>query len=260
MLLLHTRLVTRTAFNTTFRNVRYRSGRGAQPSLQMPAYKPQQSHRIAAKEFGEIPSDLGLLPNTFVMPRGQNLPSLFRAPRSRLQLELERTKRRVLDLRDKIVFLFLAKTKLRLFEPRKIAMSLHKDMYTAFAQGDFETLRLICGDGLFDSFKKRLMTRGKNRVEWSLLNYVTRPRIVSNKANYYSDEIWRRQVVVRIHSVQSLTKVDTHGYVIPKESTTKEVVEYIVVEKKKVSGVESPWFVWGTTNESTAQSQVNPPR
>lgn len=46
---------------SAIRNVRYKGGnRGTQ--LPMPKVRPQQSHRIAAQELGELPADLGLLP------------------------------------------------------------------------------------------------------------------------------------------------------------------------------------------------------
>lgn len=48
------------------RNVRYKSTRGGLPTMEMPAIKPQQSHRIAAKELGELPPDMGLLSGSFV--------------------------------------------------------------------------------------------------------------------------------------------------------------------------------------------------
>ncbi|KAA8914808.1 hypothetical protein FN846DRAFT_236583 [Sphaerosporella brunnea] len=233
-------------------NVRFKGSRGPpQPIIQMPAVKPQQSHRIAIQELGELPSDMGLLPDTFIMPTGKNLPSLIKSPTLRLQLESRRLEQRILDWRDKLIFRFMSKTKLQLFEPKKVAVSLHHDMYTAFAQGDVETLRLICGDGLFDSFKKRLMTRGRNRMAWKLHQYLEPPRIVSNKAHHYAGtNLSRRQAVVRIHSLQSLTKIAPNGQIVEGTDTPREVTEYVVVERKKVNGTESPWFVWGTTNET----------
>ncbi|KAF8249723.1 hypothetical protein K440DRAFT_621192 [Wilcoxina mikolae CBS 423.85] len=239
-----------------FRNVRYKSSRGAPPTMEMPAIRPQQSHRIAARELGELPTDMGLLPDTFIMPTGKNLPSLIISPTLRLQLELRRLGQRIYDWRDKLVYRYFA-GKLHLWEPKNVAVSLHKDMYTAFSQGDLETLRLICGDGLLESFKKRLMTRGRTRVEWKLHEYVRPARIVSNKAHYYTGmNLSRRQAVVRIHSLQSLTKFNPQGQIVEGTNIPKEVVEYLVIEKKKVDGVESPWYIWGTTAETT----VNPPK
>lgn len=73
----------------------------------------------------------------------------------------------------------------------------------AARRGDVETLRLICGEGLLDSFQKRLMARGRTRVEWNLHSYVETPRVVSHKAAQYAGTaLSRQQVVVRIHSLQ----------------------------------------------------------
>jgi protein MBA1 len=70
-------------------------------------------------------------------------------------------------------------------------------------RGDVETLRLICGEGLLDSFQKRLMARGRTRVEWRLHDYIEKPRVVSHKAALYAGTpLGIQQVVVRIHSLQ----------------------------------------------------------
>lgn len=62
---------------------------------------------------------------------------------------------------------------------------------------------MICGEGLLQSFAKRLFTRGQMQMEWKLHRYVRSIRIVSNKAACYAGmSLFRRQAVVRIHSVQ----------------------------------------------------------
>lgn len=50
--------------------------------------------------------------------------------------------------------------------------------------------------------------------------------------------------------IQSLTKFTPQGKIVPGTEIPKEVVEYLVVEKKKLAGVETPWHIWGTTTES----------
>ncbi|KAL7265811.1 hypothetical protein RUND412_011662 [Rhizina undulata] len=227
-----------------------------QAHMAMPHVKAQPSTRIVSKEHGETPGDIGLLQGTFVMPTGRNLPSMFTSPRQRLRLEMHRLKQRFLDVRDMAVFRWQSKMKLKVFEPKAIATALHRDMYTAFAEGDLESLRLICGDGLLESFKKRIAARGRNgsKMQWRLVKMIKRPRIVSNKAHYYVGmNMDRRQAVVRIHSLQSLTKLDNKGEAIPGTGEPKEVLEYVVVEKRASGGTESRWYVWGTTEETTLE-------
>ena len=137
-----------------------------------------------------------------------------------------------------------------------------------------ETLHKICGVGLLESFNKRLLTRGnKTTVRWQLDSYLDPTRAVSHKAMQYAIlDLNRRQVVFRIHSRQArpphspwaspaeltipspLQKVTrsrrSDGAVL--EETLRDVVEYLVLEKTTVRGIESPWFIWGTTSESSA--------
>lgn len=187
------------------------------------------------------------------------------------------------------VFKWTTKQKLRIWEPKKVAPSLHKDMYTAFAEweawirsqcllrliwktsGDLDSLRLLCGDGLLNSFQKRIAARRHTQMKWKLHKLLSRPKVVSNKAHHYMGyDQDRRQAIVRIHSlqvlphahtprqheveywacIQSLSKFDAQGKHLKGEP--KEVVEYLVIEKNYHMGKESPWYVWGTTEETTS--------
>lgn len=49
----------------------------------------EKSLKLRAKEMSldNMPTDLGLLPGTFIRPEGKNMPSIFRAPRDRLRME-----------------------------------------------------------------------------------------------------------------------------------------------------------------------------
>ncbi|CUS14490.1 unnamed protein product [Tuber aestivum] len=255
--------------------VRYKSiGKGLK--FAPPPAKPQQSVRVAA-QVGQEGADIGLFPDTFIMPTGKNLPSLFTFPRERLYLERRRIKQRLIDLREylptypptfpntnphplpsKLVFRFTTKHPLRSSQTRKFGEALHKNMYTAFAIGDIDALRPICGDGLLFSFRQRLSVRPSNvRMEWRLHRMLSRPRVVSSKAHHYAVvEMARRQVVVRLHSMQSLAKITLgkRGEVLTREGgEEREVVEYLVIEKKYNKGVESTWSVWGTTEETTVE-------
>jgi hypothetical protein len=51
----------------------------------------------AALQTGKMPNDVGLLPDTFVMPRGARLPSWSGAFRDRWRLEKKRAWVRITD-------------------------------------------------------------------------------------------------------------------------------------------------------------------
>jgi protein MBA1 len=50
---------------------------------------PEKSLKTRAKELSldTMPTDLGLLPGTFVKPEEKNLPSFFKEPKDRLRME-----------------------------------------------------------------------------------------------------------------------------------------------------------------------------
>jgi hypothetical protein len=51
-----------------------------------------------AAKLDQFPTDVGLLPGTFIRPTGVNLPSIFSSPKDRLTLELRWAKTRVTDI------------------------------------------------------------------------------------------------------------------------------------------------------------------
>lgn len=56
----------------------------------MPVKRPlEKSLKIRAKEMSldNVPTDLGLLPGTFIRPEWKNMPSIFHEPRDRLRME-----------------------------------------------------------------------------------------------------------------------------------------------------------------------------
>lgn len=56
----------------------------------MPVKRPlERSLKMRAKEMSldNMPTDLGLLPGTFIRPEGKNMPSIFREPMDRLRME-----------------------------------------------------------------------------------------------------------------------------------------------------------------------------
>jgi len=157
------------------------------------------------------------------------------------------------------------------------AVQMHKDMYTAFAEGDLETLRKMCAEGLLASFGARLSHRPEGeKWTWTLQSYVGTPRIVSNTAGQLPLETGSgdrgsalRQVVVQIRSKQSLVKETVEDKSkrrrVGKGNSTdaaveetgsprvKEVTEYLVLQRRMWRGVEEPWIVWGFAEETTLE-------
>jgi len=128
-------------------------------------------------------------------------------------------------------------------------------MYAAFAEGDVQLLDTICCDGLRESFRSRIASRPQGeRWEWELVKYTKRPRVLSHRAASLGIEgMGLRQAVVRIASRQRLTRYKANGTVVPGSGQEKEIVEYLVIQKKLEKAAEQEWVVWGTTEETTLE-------
>ena len=87
-------------------------------------------------------------------------------------------------------------------------------------------------------------------MRWTLLEHTARARVVSDRAAKLPlDLAGLRQAVVRIQSRQRLDRFGQDGKRLGGD--TKEVCEYLVLQRRLMNGKESPWLVWGTTNETT---------
>jgi protein MBA1 len=125
-------------------------------------------------------------------------------------------------------------------------------MYTAFAEGDLMTLKKICADGLRESLGARISRRGKEKWTWELIRYTKRAKVMSHKGvSLGRDGMAIRQAVVRISSLQRLTRYRPDGEAIPGTGQEKKVKEYLVIQKRMLGGKEADWHVWGTTEETT---------
>jgi len=131
-------------------------------------------------------------------------------------------------------------------------------MYTAFAEGDSTTLRKICTDGIYDSMRARIGARARGeKVQWELVQYNKRAKVVSNRAARLPMEgAAIRQAVVRICSRQKLTRWrKVRGKdeleMVTGSGKEKNVVEYVVVQRRCAGWKEEDWQVWGTTGETT---------
>ena len=67
-----------------------------------------------------------------------------------------------------------------------------------------------------------------------------------------------RQHVVKIRSVQSIDTLLKKGATPVEDQYVtgekKRMVEYVVVQKRYIKGVEGKWLVWGTVQETPAST------
>ncbi|KAK7731316.1 hypothetical protein SLS57_001252 [Botryosphaeria dothidea] len=255
--------------------------------------KDMQKHKamphtstMTKQSIDEMPNDVGLMPDTFVRPTGAKMPSLFTEPRLRLKVEKLWVKTRFYDIVSRLVYKWSTTTKPRPVISRRgiprLALELHKDMYTAFAYGDVQHLSRICTDGVFGSFRSRINARNPNeRYYWTRLSH-SRPQIVSDRVvkipvpgvDTQKRPCCIRQVIFRIKSKQSLVKgivrkdrngtqklLDAAGKELPvgedgevtmerMQQDAKDVQEYFVLQKRMWMGKEERWFAWGLVEEA----------
>lgn len=211
-----------------------------------------------------MPSDVGIFDDTFITPSGSDLPSLFSNPHGLIKLQWWRLRYRLRDFVTCLAFKWASPSVKSWYNPvvklnrSKIAPSaiaLHQTMYTAFGDEDVHTLRKICVDGLYDSFRSRIASRPKGeRVKWELVKYNKSAKLVSNRASRFPSP-WQdaaiRQAIVRISSRQKLTRLNSNGEIIPGTGKEKDVVEYLVVQQKYWQWRGEDWQVWGTTDVTT---------
>ncbi|KAF8849708.1 hypothetical protein BDZ45DRAFT_634016 [Acephala macrosclerotiorum] len=237
-----------------------------QPQVARPTQQAERSMRVVQKELAQIPSDLGILEGTFITPRGENAPSLFQTPRSFLKLHYHRIKYRLRDRFSLIVLKFSSpkekgflKRSLKILRStlKPTAVALHRQMYTSFAEGDIALLRRICTDGIYESFRARIGNRPRGEtVQWELVKYNKRPRIVSHRgARLPIEGAAVRQAIIQICSRQKLTRSRKlkggEVEVVPGSGKEKDVVEYVVLQQRIEAWKPGSWQVWGTTGETT---------
>ena len=91
---------------------------------------------------------------------------------------------------------------------------------------------------------------------WALRRYTAFPRIMSSRAVVIPDlkETAFRQHVVKIRSLQRLRSTDRDK----QSDTEKKVTDYIVIQKRIVSGKEEDWKIWGMIKESDIEEIAKP--
>jgi protein MBA1 len=160
------------------------------------------------------------------------------------------------------------------------AKDLHKQLYTAFAEGDVATLKDITGETLLDTFRSRLSQRQPHeRVLWELVKYKGWTRKVMHVTVPYPMNVGGlpvglQQAIVKIRSVQRMktgtvsqaktmgakpvaTTADTNTEVVWGESKEKTVTEYVVIQRQLVKGKQEPWHIWGFAKEFDIKELAN---
>lgn len=232
--------------------------------------------QLRKMKASEIPSDMGLLPETLLMPTLRYRPSLFSSQfKKRLRLEWASFTQPFADLAR---FFYLTwwtakknpidgkkpKTPLLLRDRYVIAQDLHRRLYTAIANDDSETIEKIACTGLkrqlqirFDQRKAQKLPKEDLKIEYTGFNSPKMPwlihalipgpfkgvQIVADRyaALPVGEDASLRQIFARIRSVQTLDKNDGRG---PRRVPKTEIV---VFQQMKIDGVEDDWMIWGTT-------------
>jgi mitochondrial protein MBA1 len=156
------------------------------------------------------------------------------------------------------------------------ALKLHKSLYHAISTGNRKALSTLCADNIEAQYQSRIARRleAQERLSWELVKYVEKPRVVSMKAGatplmLEGIPVGMQQAVVRIRSLQklktgTLVRSGRGGGAKGKEQDvewekekTKDVTEYIVVQRRLMQGDYEPWKVWGFIVEFDANAELN---
>ncbi|KAL2853894.1 hypothetical protein BJY01DRAFT_49942 [Aspergillus pseudoustus] len=243
-------------------------------SMKQPA-QPSMKARGMNVSRSELPQDIGILPGTFIRPLWSGLPSIFTQPKERLHFEWLWLKS---GFQNFFSLVFFSKFKgnakpLLLKERRQIALKLHKQMYSAFADGDVKTLRKVCCTGLANDLARRISARPQGeKVTWSLEKYNRSPSTLFTGIRVMADRLTEipelpnssvRQVTVRITSRQSTGKVQkpkpgAKELMEQPAAKSRDCIEYIVIQKFQWMGEEDEWRIWGQTTATTVDDLSSP--
>jgi protein MBA1 len=233
----------------------------AQPSISR-AQKEQQEAMIRS---GQVPDDVGLLQDTFILPRAAG-------DRWSWRLRKRWAWVRMLDTYGMIAFKWLVKPrpKFELSQIASKASEMHREMYGAFAEGNLASVQSKVCTGLYGSLRGRVQQRAPNTyLRWSVKKQLSSPKLCSFKAAVLpgpkgeSSEERNAQIqaVVKLHTLQSLQHVKKVSKRVNQKMVTseeligaeeeKESVEYVVLQKTLRRGKMNNWQLWGFTNETT---------
>ncbi|KAI5271269.1 hypothetical protein E4T47_05409 [Aureobasidium subglaciale] len=266
---------TRLFSNTSTCNAGVRKKKSFAPretSLKQPS---QKSFEVMKKEqmknIDQMPNDVGLIPGTFIMPTGNQLPSLTADFKTRFALEKHRIWLRIKEIFGRHYmgyFHVKPRADFQTSQIPSISKDLYTQMYTSFSQGNLAPIMPKLCENIAQSLEARIEARGPNTgMIWSLHQWLAEPKVVSHKYMPMSLEDNKdktkqttvQQVVVRMQSLQSLKmvkKVKQGGKVVEvmdeqsSQASPKAVTEYLVVQRLCKRGKMGDWMIWGTTTES----------
>ncbi|KAJ5726397.1 uncharacterized protein N7483_007754 [Penicillium malachiteum] len=215
-----------------------------------------------------MPTDVGILPGTFVRPLWRNLPSVFQNPRDRWQIEWAWIRSSIQNLMSLVMYCKKGNDlPLLLKDRRKIARLLYDDMYTAFAQGDSSGIRRLCCEGLSKDLVNQIESRPKNqKVSWKLVKWLRGPstyftgiRVMSDRGTQIHEfpNSGIRQIVLRMTSLQAMSKNTPLAPDAPAKEQNCE--EYIVIQELRWNGSSTGWRVWGYTKPTDLNSLHSDP-
>ena len=238
--------------------------RASQPSMAV-THKAQKDRALRE---GQMPDDLGLLPDTFILPQKATERWSSKLRKKWLRMRFWE----IVGAVSYRLFFVKPRPKLQLGRIPEVAKRLHTQMYEHFATGNLEPVEKHLCAGLLGSLRHRVSLRPQGQtLRWKLVKYLSQPRLVSYKSamlpGQTGDTAYERngivQAVVRIHSMQALQRVQRsqareNGRLVIREEALdgdkerpKETVEYVVVQKMLRRGKEGDWMLWGFAEATT---------
>ncbi|CAG8526670.1 10214_t:CDS:2 [Paraglomus occultum] len=127
------------------------------------------------------------------------------------------------------------------------AVETYKEMNRHFAEGNIKGLKKFCHEHMLQGFKNQLKSRSPGRYVWKFGGMVEKPRIVNVRAFQVMNptEYVLNQVIIRIHSKQSLVVYDTSNNLRGGDPNKfRNVLEYVVFQRRLWEPDEG-WLIYG---------------
>lgn len=143
--------------------------------------------------------------------------------------------------------------------------------------GDIPKLKQITCDGLSTKLTAQIEARRPTEiVTWNLIKWLRQPsthftgvRVLSDRATQLPEvpKSGIRQIVLRVSSRQSMTKVNTAPFQakgaaakdVAAPAKEQDVTEYVVIQQLIWNGKDAGWRVWGNTKPTTMEQIWNDP-
>ncbi|KAI9503411.1 hypothetical protein BX070DRAFT_177625, partial [Coemansia spiralis] len=123
------------------------------------------------------------------------------------------------------------------------AEALYCAMNTAYAEGDVETLSMICKPTLLSTLKREIKHRNVG-FEWTATP-VNPPKVVKILCATVAPGLTIAQAVLRIDQIQNVKSVGKGRQASSKTAgTSARVIEYVVFQRI-ITEMNSPWSIYG---------------